>query len=207
MAAHSHLLFWNLGLFLNTALVAQSGGRFEEAKRMGMAYIQSEQFDRAAGRLEEVWEQDKSDPSVGEFLAIAYLNTEDRRSLAENQAKAFEIIHFLTGAGSRVSFLVQHSHERLGWIEGHELNQYCRGRLSIGNHRLTFVSDRGEKVAQHSFDVDFSQVRSVSLNEDDKRGTFHLSLKDAGFFLATRNRNRDEARLIVDLVHQQLVSK
>src|SRR5258708_2078718 len=113
MASRSHFIGRSLVLSLNTALLlaGQSGGRVEEGKRIGAGYVNSEQFDRAAGRLEEVWEQEKSDPSVGEFLAIAYLNTEDRHSLAENQIKAFEIIHSLAGAGSRVSFLVQHSHE------------------------------------------------------------------------------------------------
>lgn len=72
-------------------LEAQSGGRFEEAKRMGMAYVQSEQFDKAAGRLEEVWEQDRSDPAVGESLALAYLNTEERRTLPQLQKQAFAI--------------------------------------------------------------------------------------------------------------------
>src|SRR5436190_24013968 len=105
---------------------SQSGGRFEAAKRMGMAYINNEQFDKAAGRLEEVWEQDKSDAVVGEFLAVAYLNSEDRRSLLQSQEQAFAIIHKLVAAGSRVTFLVQHSHEKLGWLEGRELNQYCR---------------------------------------------------------------------------------
>src|SRR5438874_5320584 len=85
----------------------QSGGRFEEAKRMGMAYVNSEQFDKAAGRLEEVWEQDQSDPVVGEFLAVAYLNSEDRRSLPQNQKQAFAIIDHLVASGSRVTFLVQ----------------------------------------------------------------------------------------------------
>src|SRR3954470_2478038 len=105
---------------------AQSSGRFEEAKRMGVAYLQAEQFDKAAGRLEEVWEQDQSDPSVGELLAVSYLNTEERRGLPQSQKQAFAIIDKLFTSGARVSFLVQHSHEKLGWLQGRELNQYCR---------------------------------------------------------------------------------
>ena len=181
----------------------QSGGRFEEAKRMGMAYVNSEQFDKAAGRLEEVWEQDQSDPVVGEFLAVAYLNSEDRRSLPQNQKQAFAIIDHLVASGSRVTFLVQHSHEKLGWLQGRELNQYCRGRLSIANHHLIFVSDKGEKASQHSFDVEASQIKSISLNEDDRRGTFQLKLLNGSYFMVTRNRNRDEARQIVDLIRRE----
>ena len=172
-----------------------------------MAYIQSEQFDKAAGRLEEVWEQNHADPSVGEFLAIAYLNSEDRRNLPDSEKQAFAIIDQLAAAGSRVSFLVQHSHEKLGWLQGRELNQYCRGRLSIENHRLIYVADKGEKAGEHSFDVEAAKVKSISLNEDDRRGTIRLKLADRDYFMATRNRNRDEARKIVELVQQLVIAK
>jgi hypothetical protein len=185
----------------------QGGGRFEEAKRMGMSYIQGEQFDRASGRLEEVWEQDQSDPTVGEFLAVAYLNTEDRRMLAKMEGVAFAIIDKLVASGSRVTFLVQHSHEKLGWLQGRELNQYCRGRLSIENNRIVYVSEKGERKSQHSFDIGASELKAISLNADDQRGTFQLKFAAGNYFIATRNRNRNEARRIVDLVHQQVGSK
>jgi hypothetical protein len=196
-------------MFLLRPIVAsplQSGGRFEEAKRTGMSYIQSEQFDKASGRLEEVWEQDQSDPVVGEFLAIAYLNTEDRRSLPQYQKQAFAIIDKLVSSNAQVTFLVIHSHEKLGWLQGREMNQYCRGSLSIQKHRLIYVADKGEKKAQHSFDIDATQFKSITLHDNDERGTFELKLKDGSYFMATRNRNQDEARVIVDLVRRQLGS-
>jgi len=172
-----------------------------------MAFIQSEQFDKAAGRLEEVWEQTQADSSVGEYLAIAYLNTEERRNLPDAEKQAFAIIDKLAGAGARVSFLVQHSHEKLGWLQGRELNQYCRGRLSIEDRHLIFVADKGEKAGEHSFDLKADQVKSISLNEDDRRGTFRLKMMDRDYFMATRNRNRDEARKIVELVQQLIRPK
>jgi hypothetical protein len=173
---------------------------------MGMNYIQSEQYDKAAGRLEEVWEQDQSDPTIGEYLAIAYLNTEDHFSLADNQAKAFAIIHKLVSQGSEVSFAVLHSHEKMGWIQGREFNQYCRGRLAIRPKRLIYVAEKGEKATQHSFDVDIAEVKSVSLHQSDRRGTFELKLKATTYNMATREQNRDEASLIVDLIRQQMAS-
>src|SRR6266508_418780 len=90
-------------LFAGGMVLAQSGGRFEEAKRMALAYINSEQFDKAAGRLEEVWEQDQSDLTVGENLALAYLNTEDKHSLPSLQKQAFAIIENLAAKNGRVS--------------------------------------------------------------------------------------------------------
>src|SRR5947207_1450786 len=109
-------------------LSAQTGGRFEEAKRMALAYIRSEQFDKAAGRLEEVWEEDQSDPTVAENLALAYLNTEDKHSLPELQQKAFGLIDKLAAMHARVSFIVHHSHEKLAWLQGREWHIYCSGR-------------------------------------------------------------------------------
>ena len=202
----ARIILFSLGWLesINSFTFAQGGGRFEEAKRMGFAYIQSEQFDKAAGRLEEVWEQDQSDPSVGEFLAAAYLNTEDKRALPKIQNQAFAIIDKLVSSGSRVTFMVQHSHEKMAWLQGRELNQYCRGRLSIANDRATYVSDKGEKVTQHSFDLGSGQLKHISLNQDDRRGTFQFSTPSGNYFMATRNRNRDEARVIVELVRQQL---
>lgn len=188
------------------ALLIAQDGRFEEAKRMGMNYIQSEQYDKAAGRLEEVWEQDQSDPSVGEYLALAYLNTEDRFSLPNNQVQAFAIIHKLVANGSEVSFAVLHSHEKMGWLQGREFTQYCRGRLAIRPKRLIFVAEKGEKATQHSFDLDIGEVKSVSVNQNDRRGTFELKLKNATYNMGTRAQNRDEANLIADLIHQQMSS-
>jgi len=184
---------------LMVTLTAQGAGRFEEAKRMGFAYVSSEQFDRAAARLEEVWEQDKSDPQVGEYLAMAYLNSEDKGPNGPRMEKAaIAIIESLYSAGHRVSFLVQHSHEKLALIQGRELNQYCRGRLSIEGKRVIYTGEKGEKAASHSFDVPV--VRDIDLNEDDRRGTFVLKTSNGSYFFAIRNRNRNEARLLVNLV-------
>ena len=171
---------------------------------MGMAFIQSEQFDKASGRLEEIWEQDQSDLTVGEYLAVAYLNTEDRRALPRLKQQAFEIIGKLAASRARVTFLVLHSHEKLAWLQGREMNQFCRGRLSIVDRHLIYVASKGEKASEHSFDVTPTAFKGIALHKDDTRGTFDLKLAQGNFFFATRNRNRDEAIVIVDLANRQL---
>jgi hypothetical protein len=102
--------------------------------------------------------------------------------------------------------MVLHSHER-SLLGGHELSQYCRGRLSIAGNHLTFVAEKGEKAGQHSFDITAKDFKAISLHENDERGTFDITLKNGSYFMATRNRNRDEARLIVNLVRQALGGK
>ncbi len=184
------------------ALWGQSGGRFEEAKRMGMAYIKGEQYDKAAGRLEEVWEQDHSDPTVAEFLAVAYLNTEDKRSLPEIEKRAFQLIDTLIATRARATFMVQHSHEKMTWLQGREMNQYCSGHLSIHGTHVTFVAERGEHASQHSFEVDASEVKGIDLHESDRRGLFQLKERGQPYVFATRNRNRDEARFVVGLLRK-----
>jgi len=179
---------------------------FDEAKRAGMSLVLGEQYDRAAAWLEEVWEQDHNDVSVGEFLALAYLNTEDRRSLPQNQKQAFAIINELTSKGGRVSSWCCTHMRRVCWA-GTSFSQYCRGRLSISGDHLIFVADKGEKAGQHSLDITAKDFKSASFHEGDDRGTFDISLKSGSYFMATRNRNRDEARLIVNLVRQGLGGK
>ena len=181
----------------------QSAGRYEEAKRLGFAYVQSEQFDRAVAHLEEIWENDKSDPVVGEHLAMAYFNSTDKKKDVPVMEKdAIALVEKLNAAGHRVSFMVQHSHEKLAWLQGRELNQYCRGRVSIYPGRVVYIANTGEKAAQHSFDV--TGIREISLNEDDRRGTFVLKTAGSSYFFAIRNRNRNEARLLVDLAKRSL---
>src|SRR5258707_959430 len=72
--------------------LAQNTGRFEEGKRLGLQYIAGAKFDRAAGKFEEIWDQDQTDPLVAEYLAIAYLNGDDRKDHPELQRKAFELM-------------------------------------------------------------------------------------------------------------------
>lgn len=180
-------------------LSAQSGGRFEEAKRMAMAYIGSEQYDKAAGRLEEVWEQDHSDPTVAEYLAIAYLNTEDKHSLPKLQKQAFGMLDKLLEDHSRISFIVHHSHEKAAWLQGRQWHQYCTGRFSLQDGRISFLAQKGKDAEKHSFDISLAQFKGIALDED-ARGVFHVKTPKGGYMMASRNHNPDEARYLVEVV-------
>jgi len=186
-------------------LYSQVGGRFETGKRLGIAYLEGGQYDKAAARLEEIWEQDQSDPTVAEYLAMAYLNTEDRASLKRTEKIAFELIEKSMKANSRASFLVQHSHEKLTWLQGRELNQYCSGKLSIIGDKLIYEGTSGEKARQHSFSVPLSKV-SVDLNPDNEKGVFRVSANGNSLTMVTRNRNRHESSYLVQLIRKQIAS-
>jgi len=187
-------------------LLAQNSGRFEESKRMALAYIDSEQFDKAAGRLEEVWEQDRSDTRVGESLALAYLNSEDRYSRADLQKQAFTIIDSLVSRHERVSFLVHHSHEKLAWLQGREWHQYCSGRLSITQNGLAYLATKGKDAERHSFESVFDKMNAnaIELDTEDGRGVFHLKTPKGGYVMAVRTQNRAEATFLVGLIKRSL---
>jgi hypothetical protein len=191
--------------FAGLILEAQNSGRFEEAKRMGLAYINSGQFDKAAGRLEEVWEQDQSDASVGENLALAYLNTENRHSLPGMQKQAFAIIENLVAMNRPVSFMVQHSHEKLSWLQGREWHQYCSGRLTITGNLLSYMADKGKDASAHAFEEPLHGLpkNAIELN-DSGTGVFHLKTPKGGYVMSVRNRNGEEATFLVALVKQRL---
>lgn len=192
-------------LLMGIVLLAQSNGRFEEAKRMALAYIRSEQFDKAAGRLEEIWEQDQSDPTVGEDLALAYLNTEDKNSLPALQKKAFAIIEELTTKDARVSFIVHHSHEKLAWLQGREWNQFCSGRFSITRNGLAYLADKGKDAEKHSFEVSLDKIKASAIElSEGGVGVFHLKTSEGGYVMSVRNRNREEAKFLVALVKTAL---
>src|SRR5205814_10448614 len=98
-----------LGIVCSVSSFSQSG-RFEEAKRRAAAYLDGGEYDRAAARLEEVWEQDQSDAAVAEGLAIAYLNGGDRTYRQGLEPKAQHLLQETIRLGGMATFIVQHSH-------------------------------------------------------------------------------------------------
>ena len=71
---------------------------------MGLQYVRNAQFDKAAAKLEEVWEQQQPpDPAIAEHLAIAYLNGEDRRNRKELATRAYEIMEKAVAAGGQAT--------------------------------------------------------------------------------------------------------
>jgi hypothetical protein len=64
------------GLVCGFACLAQQNGRFSTLRIQAMEAFERGQFDQVAGKVEEIWEQDRSEPKVAEYLAMGYLYSE-----------------------------------------------------------------------------------------------------------------------------------
>jgi hypothetical protein len=182
----------------------QSGGRFDGLKRQAIGYLDSNQYDRAAGKLEEVWEQDQSDSTVAEELAVAYLNGEDRAEHPDVEGKARVLLDQLVRGGERASFLVQHSHEKLTRLQGGSITDYCSGRLSIVAGKVTYVAQARKGVEPHSFSVALDEVQ---IKGPDNSGSFHLKTKAKDYTMIARSRVKSDGALIVGYMRQASSSK
>jgi len=186
-------------------LISQSGGRFDEAKRLAFLNVRDGQFDKAAVRLEEVWEQQRPpDSAVAEHLAMAYLNGEDRKSRRDLEAKAYELMGKSIAAGGQATFVVNHSHEGFGAIQGNNWTRFCRGRLSVRPGRIIYVSEAGERVGEDSFDIEPAGLREFSEGRGD-RGVFRLRIRDAAgkernYNMAPRSWSAQDTRELIRLV-------
>lgn len=194
---------WIVASLPDPIAMAQGGGRFEEAKRQGLAYLDSSQFDRASARLEEIWEQDQSDPVVAESLAIAYMNGEDRAYRAGYESKIRDLLQRAVQMGGKASFLVQHSHEKVPFLQGKTISDYCSGRLSVSSDRLIFVAQARRGVEQHSFDLTAADLRIVP-SGGDKLGGFHIKTKAKTYSMVPRTRTRADGALVVSVLNQYL---
>jgi hypothetical protein len=205
------ILFLGLpvALLLNSASVSfgQSGGRFEDLKRIAQQYLDSNQFDKAAGKLEEVWEQDKTDPTVAENLGLAYLNGDDRRYSPAVAEKAAKIMEESLKLGGRATFLVQHAHEGkvVKLVTGGDSLKYCDGKLSISHGKVVFVMKPLKGAEDHSFEATADQIK---VSGPTPAGSFKISRKvDAkwkDYTMSPRNGDKTDASLIVSILHEQL---
>jgi hypothetical protein len=128
------------GARLATALavsvaLAQQHGRFAALKSQAFDLFQKAQYLQVAATLEEVWEQDQSDPKVAEYLAMGYLYGE------KNLKKASDVMAQALARGGQATFLVHHSHEHAVLLSGDVINNYCTGRISISHSGIAFIAD------------------------------------------------------------------
>ncbi len=128
----------SVALLLIGVAQAQQNGRFATLKSQAFEYFDRGRYEQVAGKLEEIWEQDRSDLKVGEYLAIGYLYGENDLS------KAQPIMKEVVEKGGQATFLVQHSHEKLSILNGDTINNYCSGKMSIAQGKMSFVADDGE---------------------------------------------------------------
>jgi hypothetical protein len=202
-ASSSILVLVSCLLCLAAIATAQKGGRFEEAKRQGLANLENMQFDRAAGHFEDIWEQDQTDPTVAENLAIAYLNGEDRRLHPEVVDKAHELSEQAIRLGGRATFLVQHSHE-IGILTGKTIIKYCSGRMSITPGKLTYVGQAYAGEQAHTFEASAGEF---TISAADSVGQFQIKLKSKKYSMIPRSRVKADGDWMVSFIRKHVEVK
>jgi hypothetical protein len=182
-------------LLLSAALVAsaQQNGRFAALKSQAFDYFDRGQYDKVAGKLEEVWEQDHSDLKVGEYLAMGYLYGE------KDLAKAQPIMKEVLAKGGQATFLVQHSHEKLGLLNGDTLNNYCSGRMSVVPGKVSFVADDGV----HSTTFSGAALKTLRL-QGSGPGRFEIKAEGKNYTFRVKSETHAEAAFLQELVQQNL---
>jgi tetratricopeptide (TPR) repeat protein len=179
------------------AMSAQSAGRLAELTAKGIAYLDQGKFNDAVNALEQVWEQDQSDPAVAENLGMAYLYAD------HDLAKAKGLAEKAIQGGGKASFLVQHPHEKVGFVSG-DMAEFCSGRLSISRDRLVFTSS---KEPAHSFMVMKGQIKEIQANKlyGSGRGMYHVRTADKkNYNFRPRSGSEEEQELILLLVNEYI---
>jgi hypothetical protein len=178
-------------------------------KRLAVGYVETArdggQFDKAAAKLEEVWDQDQSDPGIAEALGIAYLNGADREYNPAVEAKAVALMEKSIAGGGRATFLVKHSHEHL-FATGHTVTKYCAGKLSIRTGRLVYVAVQEGREPAHTFDIAASEIE---IGEPDSHDgmvqiRFRLDGKQVTYSFLPRDGNAKDGRIFRDTVKKAL---
>lgn len=172
---------------------AQQNGRFAALKSQAFELFDRGQYDKVAGKLEEIWEQDHSDLKVGEYLAIGYLYGE--RSLSKARPIMKEVIE----KGGQATFLVQHSHEKLGILNGDTLNNYCSGRMSLSPGRMSFVPADGD----HSLTFTAADLKEIRVLGGSP-GRIEIKAGGKTYTFRVKSETHDEAVFMDELARQSL---
>jgi hypothetical protein len=178
-------------LLFGLVAVAGQNGRYAILKEQAFLSFERGQYDQVAGKLEEIWEQDKSDPKVAEYLAMGYLYGE------KSVTKAEPVMLAAFDKGGQATFLMLHSHEK-AFTNG-VINNFCTGKMIVHKGKLSFVGDSGG----HSFDFTASQAADVKLLGGSSPGRlqFQQGPKTKVIF-RVKTTTKDEADLF-DRVLQQ----
>ena len=180
-------------LLFAVAAFGQQNGRFATLKSQAFEYFDRGQYDKVAGKLEEIWEQDRSDPKVGEYLAIGYLYGE------HDLAKAEPVMKEVLAKGGQATFLVQHSHERLGILNGDTINNYCSGKISIVPRKMSFIANDGVDSA------DFSPEEMKNLHIlGGAPGRLEIKAGRKNYTFRVKSETRAEADFLLEIVQQNL---
>lgn len=174
------------------AAVAQQNGRFAALKTQAFDLFQRGRYAEVVGKLEEIWEQDKSDPKVAQYLAMGYMYGERKA------AEARPVMEQAILLGVPAIFLLQHSHERLTVLNGNTMNQYCTGQMRITPGKMEFVAD----ATDHSVTITPSDLKEFKLQNVPGR----IQIKAAGktYVFRVKSDTRDEAVLLGQLAEKYL---
>jgi hypothetical protein len=186
------------GLWVAVGLVpAQQNGRFALLKSQAFTLFDRGQYDQVAGKLEEVWEQDQSDPKVAAYLAMGYLYGE------HDPLKAKPLMKAAIDLGGQAMFLVQHSHEKTGVVggivSGGVMNNYCNGRIGISPGTIGFIADSGE----HSVSFAGSDVKELHIL-GGASGRIQIKSVAKTYVFRVKSEKRDEAALLEEFATENL---
>jgi hypothetical protein len=179
--------------FLCCALYAQQNGRFAALKSQAFELFDRGRFDQVAGKLEEVWEQDRSDSKVAEYLAMGYLYGE------HSVPKARAVMKEGLDSGGQATFLIHHSHEKMTILNGDTINNYCSGRMSIVPGKIVFTADTGE----HSTTFTAGDLKDFRILGGSP-GRLQIKTNAKVFVFRVKSETHEEAALLEDFAEQSL---
>jgi hypothetical protein len=193
------------GLLIAIAAVAvsvpavQNTGRFAALTAKGIEAVEKGRFNDGINFLEEVWEQDRTDPAVAENLGLSYLYAD------RDTARAREYMEAAIALGGRASFLVQHAHEKATLVSM-DTNDYCSGRLSIYRDRLAFTSTTNPA---HSFVVQAGDFKEIKRNAwfGNSEGVWHIKTRGKTYNLRPRTWSERETKLVLFFIDKYVGGK
>jgi hypothetical protein len=180
--------------FLALNLGAGQSGRHADLKMQGIQAFEKGRYSETAGKLEEIWEEDQSDPKVAEYLAMGYLYGE------KSVEKAAPVMQKAIADGGQASFLVVHSHEHGGFLHGDVISQFCTGRISIVPGKLIFVSDDQPEHNVTVFPADLTDFSVLG----GAPGRIHIKAAGKTYNFRVKSETRKEAVLLTEVAQQNL---
>ena len=181
------------------SLLAQ-GGRFEESKRLGMAYLKEGKYDRAAAKLEEVHETDPSDSMVAEALAVAYMNGDERKQDYTLDDKAKAILVQQLQKGGRALFHVQLNLSSTFYSGS--TTKTCGGTMTLAKGKLAFLCERGDTGGDNSFDFTPAAVKETSARYDKGNGMFFIKTAKRTYNFHPASWDKRHSQIILELITQ-----
>lgn len=147
--------------------------------------IQSQKYDEAINRLEQVLEREPGNSEALTFMATANLyRTRDFFKAQTEFKEAFK-------AGGGATFFVTHSHEMFTTAD---VVDYCRGWLHLRKNSVEFSPGDGS----HGFKLQVNEIQEFKINRLSKKA-FHIKVNGKSQNFRGRSNTDLEPILIVAL--------